>query len=210
MLKMHWGCSRDSGGIIINGGIILTSIYFVRHAQPSSEWEDDRTNPLSKLGLDDSKRVTQILENAEIDIFYSSPFKRSMDTILDCANHYNMIIHTDERLRERKMGIKSFDFLEQRWDDFNFCEDEGESIASVQQRNMEALDEILNKHPDKNIVIGTHGTALSTILNFYDPLFGYDEFRRIHFSMPYIIRLDFDGDKLVKTTELLKIDRGYE
>ena len=75
---------------------------------------------------------------------------------------------------------------------------------------MEALNDILNRHPDKNIVIGTHGTALSTILNFYDPSFGYDGFKRIHFSMPYIIRLDFNGTDLIRTTELLKMDRGYE
>ena len=99
---------------------------------------------------------------------------------MDCANHFNMIIHTDERLRERKTGVNSSDYLKQRWDDFDFCEEEGENIKSVQQRNMEALNDILNRHPDKNIVIGTHGTALSTILNFYDPSFGYDGFKRIH------------------------------
>ncbi|NLP16357.1 MAG: histidine phosphatase family protein [Clostridiales bacterium] len=188
----------------------MTSIYFVRHAQPNSKWEDDRTKPLTKVGMEDSKRVTEILKDIEIDVFYSSPFRRSMDTILDCANHFNMIIHTDERLRERKTGVNSSDYLKQRWDDFDFCEEEGENIKSVQQRNMEALNDILNRHPDKNIVIGTHGTALSTILNFYDPSFGYDGFKRIHFSMPYIIRLDFNGTDLIRTTELLKMDRGYE
>ena len=191
------------------GGVYLTSIFLVRHAQPSEIWEDDRTRPLSELGLEDSKKVTETLENSEISIFYSSPYKRSMDTILDCANRYNMIIHTDERFRERKLGIKSGEFLERRWDDFNFCEDNGENLASVQQRNIEALTEILNNHPGRNIVIGTHGTALSTIMNFYYPLFRCDGFKRIYFSMPYIIRLDFEGERIIKSTELLKIDRGY-
>ena len=36
----------------------------------------------------------------------------------------------------------------------------------VQNRNIEALNEILSDNADKEIVIGTHGTALSTILNF--------------------------------------------
>ena len=36
---------------------------------------------------------------------------------------------------------------------------------------MEALNEILSDNADKEIVIGTHGTALSTILNFYDNSF---------------------------------------
>lgn len=187
----------------------ITSVFFVRHAQPDENREDDRTKPLTKLGLEDSKRVTAVLEKSEINIFYSSPYKRSMDTILDCANKYNMILHTDERFRERKQGINSGLFLEKRWDDFNFCEENGENLASVQQRNLEALTEILTKHSNQNIVIGTHGTALSTILNYYDPSFRCDGFKGIWLSMPYIIRLDFDGEKLIKTTELLKIDRGY-
>jgi 2,3-bisphosphoglycerate-dependent phosphoglycerate mutase len=187
----------------------MTSIFFVRHAQPSENWEDDRTKPLTEIGMEDSKRVTVTLEKSDINFFYSSPYKRSMDTILDCANNYNMIIHIDERFRERKLGIKSGEFLEKRWNDFSFYEENGENLASLQQRNIEALTEILNQHSNKNIVIGTHGTALSTILNFYDPSFRCDGFKRIWLSMPYIIRLDFDGEKILKSAELLKIDRGY-
>lgn len=78
----------------------MTSIFFVRHAQPRENWEDDRTRPLTKVGMEDSKRVTETLKHSEIDIFYSSQYKRSMDTISDCANYYNMIINTDERFRK--------------------------------------------------------------------------------------------------------------
>ena len=46
---------------------------------------------------------------------------------------------------------------------------------------------------DKDIVIGTHGTALSTILNFYDNNFGCEDFLRIIDWMPYIIELDFES-----------------
>lgn len=187
----------------------MTSIFFVRHAQPDVKWEDDRTRPLTAIGLNDSKKVTEVLENFNIDIFYSSPYKRSYDTILDCANKFNMIIHTDERFRERKIGINSSIYMEKRWSNFSFSEENGECLASVQKRNMEALTEVLGKYPDKNIVIGTHGTALSTILHYYDSSYGFEGFKRIWFSMPYIIRLDFEGDKLIRSTELLKIDRGY-
>lgn len=186
----------------------LTSIFFVRHAQPDMSWEDDRTRPLTELGLKDSIKVADTLENLNIDIFYSSPYKRSMDTILNCANKYNMLIFTDERLRERKIGLKG-DYLEKRWADFQFCEENGENLASVQRRNIEVFKEILNKHEDQNIVIGTHGTALSTILNFYDSSFGCEGFKRIWYSMPYIIKLDFQGQSMKKSVELLKIDRGY-
>ena len=63
----------------------------------------------------------------------------------------------------------------------------------VQKRNIEALNEILSDNTDKDIVIGTHGTALSTILNFYDNNFGCEDFLRIIDRMPYIIELDFES-----------------
>lgn len=32
----------------------MTSLFFVRHAQPEAGWPDDRTRPLTPLGLADS------------------------------------------------------------------------------------------------------------------------------------------------------------
>ena len=71
----------------------------------------------------------------------------------------------------------------------------------VQKRNMRALTEILRDNIDKEVVVGTHGTALSTILNFFDKSFGCDDFLRIVDRMPYVIELDFEGDELVGKVE---------
>lgn len=80
--------------------------------------------------------------------------------------------------------------FQKRWADHDYHEEGGESIAMVQNRNIEALNEILSDNTDKDIVLGTHGTALSTILNFYDNSFGCEDFLRIIDWMPYIIELD--------------------
>ena len=88
-------------------------------------------------------------------------------------------------------------------------EEGGETLGSVQKRNIEALNEVLLAHRDRNIVIGTHGTALSTIMNFYDPSYGLDFFMRIWHCMPCVIRLDFDETRNIGKQELLMIDRGY-
>nr|ALL53578.1 PGAM, 2,3-bisphosphoglycerate-dependent phosphoglycerate mutase [uncultured firmicutes bacterium contig_31] len=189
----------------------MTRVYFVRHAQSDKTWEDDRTRPLTRIGLEDRKKVTDLLVSIPIDYFYSSPYKRSMDTIAECADILGKPIYTDERFRERQKGINGYhiDLVKKRWEDFDFCEEEGESLRSVQKRNIEALNEILTKHKDKTIVIGTHGTALSTILNYYDPGFSFEGFNRIWYWMPYVIRLDFEGTRLVGKEELLFVERGY-
>ena len=181
----------------------MTKIYFVRHAQPEHAWEDDRTRPLTGEGKKDSAIVLEFLKDKHIDAFYSSPYKRSIDTIADSADFFGKDIITDEDLRERERGENgnNHGMFQKRWDDYNYHEEGGESIAMVQKRNMRALTEILRDNIDKEVVVGTHGTALSTILNFYDKSFGCDDFLRIIDWMPYVIELDFEGDKLVEKVE---------
>ena len=181
----------------------MTKIYFVRHAQPEHAWEDDRTRPLTGEGKKDSNIVFEFLKDKHIDAFYSSPYKRSMDTIADSADFFGKDIITDEDLREREKGENgnNHGMFQKRWDDHNYHEEGGESIAMVQKRNIRALTEILRDNIDKEVVVGTHGTALSTILNFYDKSFGCVDFLRIIDWMPYVIELDFEGDKLVGKVE---------
>jgi|GEM_PF-266041 len=188
---------------------ISTTVYFVRHAQPVKGWTDDRTRPLTEQGKQDRRAVADALRDVDIDAFISSPYARSYDTISLCAAERGMDIATDERLRERKVGINSSPHLAGRWADFDFCEEEGENLRSVQDRNMAALFEILDSHSGQTLVVGTHGTALSSILNYYDHTFGLDEFVRILHSLPYIVRLTFNGRECIGKAEVLKLDRGY-
>ena len=189
----------------------MTKVYFVRHAQPNFAWEDDRTRPLTAEGKEDSKVVLEFLKDKQIDVFYCSPYLRSMDTIADTALYYEKEIITDERLREREKGPNGNgrDMLCKRWADLDYHEVGGESIHMAQERNVAALQDILRASQDKNIVIGTHGTALSSILNYYDATFGCDDFWRIVDWMPYIIELDFEGIKLVGKAEHVHVYKEF-
>lgn len=191
---------------------LITKVYFVRHAQPEHNWQDDRTRPLTAEGYRDTGIVLDFLKDKNIDIFISSPYKRSFDTITDTAACYKKTIVVDERLREREKGINgnNHGMFEKRWNDHDYHEENGESINMVQKRNIAALTEILAKNKGKNIVIGTHGTALSSILNFYYPQFGCKDFLRIIDWMPYIVELDFDGDKLLSMKEHCHAEKEFK
>ncbi|MBO5071925.1 MAG: GNAT family N-acetyltransferase [Eubacterium sp.] len=193
-------------------GAGMTRVYFVRHAQPDHGWEEDRTRPLTEEGKRDSKIVLDTLGEKKIDVFYCSPYKRSMDTIAETAAYFGKKIIMDERFREREKGVHGNGpgMFEKRWDDHDYHEENGESIRMVQERNIEALSEILAANPGKNIVIGTHGTALSTILNYYDPVFGCNDFLRIIDWMPYVIELDFVGDKRIGVKEHCYIEKEFK
>ncbi len=190
----------------------MTKLYFVRHAQPEHSWKDDRTRPLTAEGKADSAMVLDYFKDKEIDSFYCSPYKRSIDTISETAHYFSKEIITDERLREREKGQNgnAQGMFQKRWADHNYHEEGGESIYMVQSRNIAAIKQILSQNKDKSVVIGTHGTALSSILNYYDSSFGCDDFLRIIDWMPYIIELDFEADRLIVEYEHCHIVKEFK
>lgn len=190
----------------------MTKVYFVRHAQPDFSWTDDMTRPLTEEGKKDVKIVLECLKDKQIDVFYCSPYKRSIDTIAETAEYYGKEIMIDTRLREREKGPNgnNHTMFRKRWADHTYHEEGGESIAMVQERNMAALNEILSANEGKNIVVGTHGTSLSTILNYFDPDFACEDFLRIIDWMPYVLEVDFEGNTLVSKTEHCHIEKEFK
>lgn len=190
----------------------MTTIYFVRHAEPLHSWEDDRTRPLTAEGQRDANSIASFFGDKKIDAFISSPYKRSYETILPTATLFNKQITTDARLRERKAGGggNNREMFYKRWSDKNFAEEDGECIASVQKRNIAALNEILENNKDKTLIIGTHGTALSSILNYYNPTFGCDDFLRIINFMPYVVEMTFKGNTFLGMEEKVIIEKAYK
>ncbi len=195
----------------MSGKETVTRIYFVRHAQSQKEWEDgETTRPLTEEGLADAQKAFKAMGGVQLDVFFSSPYKRAVDTIKPLADFWDSEIITDQRLRERDGGrfgsLK--EHVEHRWLDFTFAEEGGESLGHAQERNINALREIVKNHPGKTVCVGTHGTALSTILNYFDSTFGYDSYRAIANLTPYIIRLDFEGETCLGKQEIFFVDKS--
>jgi 2,3-bisphosphoglycerate-dependent phosphoglycerate mutase len=42
-------------------------------------------------------------------------------------------------------------------------------------------------------VIGSHGTAISAIIHYYDHQYGIEHFNRIRNIMPFVARLEFEN-----------------
>ena len=176
----------------------MTIVYFVRHAEPDYNIHDDYFRPLTDKGLKDRIKVTNFLIDKNIDVILSSPYIRAVETVKDFAKNSGLTIETVEDFKERKIDsvwIDDFNsFSKRQWSDFNYKLTDGESLKEVQKRNIKALEEVLEKYKGKNIVIGSHGTALSTIINYYDSSFNYDSFNYIRPLMPWIVKFKFDGN----------------
>ena len=188
----------------------MTNIYFIRHAEPNYANHNDLTRELSPKGLRDRELVTKFLSDKSVDLVLSSPYKRSLDTVAHFAAQHGLPITTVEDFRERKVDsiwIDDFDaFTRRQWEDFHYKLTDGETLAEVQSRNIAALREVLRSHSDKALVIGTHGTALSTILNYFVPQFGYAEFSRIKSIMPWVVHYAFSEDVPTKIEEFNLFD----
>lgn len=96
--------------------------------------------------------------------------------------------------------------MERQWTDFNYTFSDGECLAEVQERNITALYEALNKYRNKNIVIGTHGTALSTIINYFDPTYCFKDFMSMVDILPWIVSISFND---ISYIDMEKIDLFY-
>lgn len=181
---------------------MLTNVYFVRHAAPNYNNHDDMTRELTKQGLRDRKLVTDFLSDKNINVALSSPYKRAVDTIKEFADIKKLQIQIIDDFRERKIDnewIEDFNgFCKRQWENFDFKLSDGESLKEVQNRNISALNNVLEIHRGKNIVIGSHGTALSTVINYFDISFGYDEFNEIKKLMPWIVEFVFEGNRCLK------------
>jgi len=178
----------------------MTTVYFIRHAKADNSNRDGRNRPLTEKGINDRALVTKFLQDKKISAVLSSPYKRAVDTIADFSRKNGFTIELVEDFRERKSDgdwLRDADFIpfmKRQWADFSYSLSDGECLAAVQRRNIAALNKALAKYKDKNIVIATHGTALSTIINYYDNTYGFGDFMAMIDIMPWVVKMYFDGN----------------
>lgn len=185
----------------------MTKVYFIRHSKPDYSIHDDYSRPLTEEGIKDCKNVTEFLLNKCITKVFSSPYKRAIDTVKDFAETLGLKIDIIDDFRERKIDnvwVEDFNgFAKEQWNNFDYKLSDGESLNEVQKRNIIALQRVLKENANENIVIGTHGTALSTIMNHFDEKFGYNEFERIRNYMPFAVCIEFEDIDVVKIKEFV-------
>ena len=96
----------------------ITKIILVRHGRTDyndKHWGDSLGNDkarLNELGLQQAQAIADKLADTPVDVIYSSPLTRCIDTISPLATKLGQEIQTDERLREIDMP----GFWEQEFD----------------------------------------------------------------------------------------------
>ncbi|VEU82081.1 histidine phosphatase family protein [Acholeplasma hippikon] len=177
----------------------MTTVYFIRHGIPDLRNKTERRH-LSQRGLLDSYNIAKLLKRTHFDNVYSSPYERAYQTVKPLADSLKKEIVVVENFKERTVGtwVDDFDcYAEKQWLDFDYKLPLGESLREAQERNVQAFLALLAENQNKTVIVGTHGTALSLILHHFEPDFGYEDFNQIKDLMPYILKVSFDGEKIV-------------
>ncbi|AZK47941.1 histidine phosphatase family protein [Paenibacillus lentus] len=181
-----------------------TILYFVRHAESVFVEGKERTRGLSEQGMKDAETIRTVLKSEDIDLFVSSPYERSIETIRSAANEYRKEIEIEEDLRERTIGdfsprtFKEAKFQVYKAMDFAFPG--GESSIEAQKRAVRVITSIIDRNLGKKIVVGTHGDIMTLMLNYFDKQYDYIFWEST--SMPDIYKLRLEGNELIEVIKM--------
>lgn len=174
-----------------------TEIYMIRHAH-SNYSGDELGRGVSEKGKMDLRLVAELLINEKIDVFFSSPYRRAIETIEGAAKALHLDINIEGKFKERvlsQINIDDFESAIKRlWDNPSYAFEDGESNIEAAQRGVEGLMNILDRHRGKRIAVGTHGNIMAIIMNHFDKRYDYSFWKEM--SMPDIYKLSFENNEL--------------
>lgn len=178
-------------------------MYFVRHAH-STYTPDELGRPLSNKGLADAERITNILENENIDIIISSPYKRAVQKVEGTAKVIGKEVIIEDGFKERNLSVKPVeDFnlaITKVWEEPAFSWEGGESNVIAQKWGIKETLKLLETFEGKNIAVGTHGNIMVLIMNYFDEKYGFSFWKAL--DMPDIYKLTFDKRKLKEVNRI--------
>lgn len=193
------------------------SLYIFRHGE--TDWNVEKRAqgwidiPLNDTGISQAKDLAKIMEPIGLDVIYSSPLSRALDTAKIVAKSNNTPIILHDGLKEKNFGVlggkivhvtsnpedEQLDFSQDvivmpasLIKDPDFKPENGESVNNAVSRFYSAILDILKTTGGKKIGISTHGgVARSLISKFIDS----DIPTRGMPNAAYF-KLDWDGEKL--------------
>jgi probable phosphoglycerate mutase len=162
--------------------------------------------PLSPTGFAQAKAVAAALAGESFDAIYSSDLVRVQQTAKPTADLLEKSVALDERLRERHYGVfqsityteakERFpeDYARFRAKDLDFDFETGESLRGFNERSLAVINELVEKHSDRNLLIFTHGGVLEIV---YRHATGRGLTTPRDFEIPNaaLNRLAYDGEK---------------
>ena len=144
-------------------------LYLVRHGQTEKNKyglvQGQTETDLSVEGIEDAKKLQELVSSLNIDVVISSPLRRARQTAKIITNN-KYPINIDDRIIERDWGfceganINDVDTVK-CWNFYiNTSENKIECVQDFMKRINEFIEEIRIKYKDKNVLVVTHSAVL--------------------------------------------------
>ncbi|HEY9063046.1 MAG TPA: histidine phosphatase family protein [Pseudobacteroides sp.] len=194
-----------------------TRLILVRHAQAEGNvreefhgWTD---GDITKKGHLQAQCAATRLKDFKLDVLYSSPLKRAVDTAQYISYESNLPVIKREGLKEINGGDwdgLSWKELQTRWpEEFEIWSGKphmhrmpnGESMMEFLTRLVNELGFIMLNNRGKNICIVTHGMAIRVLMSYFHgvKLENTPEIKWI--GNASITVIDYEDDKFIVTIE---------
>jgi alpha-ribazole phosphatase len=161
-------------------GEFIMRLLIARHGQTKHNldhrYQGMTDAPLNETGRSQAVQLADRLAGEKIDVIYSSPLMRSVQTAELLAKIHKLDIKKDERLREISFGEwegmsydeihrQSPDLLE-KWinDPAHVPPPNGETLIQLATRVKSVVDEIKPQHVKDTVLLVTHGGVIRTLL----------------------------------------------
>ncbi|WP_080845313.1 histidine phosphatase family protein [Cytobacillus gottheilii] len=171
----------------------MKTIYVVRHAKADGQ---DFEAKLTDSGKEQAHLLKTFFKDKQIEVIYSSPFIRAIETIKPLAQERGLQIVEDARLGERVLSSEMFpdwqDKLQKSFDDFDLVYEGGESQASGMNRAQEMIQHILQLEVN-NIVLVSHGNLTTLLLRYFDQKIGFKE--HMEMSNPDVFEITVENEQ---------------
>lgn len=150
----------------------MTKVYIVRHGQTAWNLEEvfrGRADiPLDETGKQEVHLAGEALQHETLHAVYSSPLSRSLETSENIAKFHALAVTPLEAIIDISYGEweglrlaevqQRFPDLYALWiqEPHKIRFPQGETLDEVRMRTMNALEDLLKKHPNENIVLVAH------------------------------------------------------
>ncbi len=149
-----------------------TTVYLIRHANPNYDLKakvGDKMMPLSKEGIKQAKLLAKNLAVREIEVIYSSQFKRAKETASFFAKEIKKKVIINKRLNEINWKnwhrIKYFNTCEtRRPSQLKNYQELDKKLDRMQVRGRRLLWDIFRKNKSKRVAVFCHGNIIKSIV----------------------------------------------
>ncbi len=157
----------------------MTELLLVRHGETDwniqGRFQGQSDPPLNERGLAQARALALALAGEEVAAVYTSDLQRARQTAEILAQSLEAPLRVDPRLREIHQGAwegmvmedirRGYpeEFERRAADPLASVPPGGESVRRVQERALQAVRDVLDRHPDEKVVLVSHGLVLALI-----------------------------------------------